>query len=934
MRAKKTVNITRSPIPETGWNEVRGRLDEAIDALPGKQREAVIWHYLAGRSLGEMSSETGIVTATLQSRVKAGLENLRSILSAGNLAVTVAGLGTMLAGNAVDAAPAGLEQKLFTAIANNISAGGSAAGGMVNMAIKEIEKMMFMAKLKIAAGIVAAAAIVAGTGGAFLAAQNGKPEIITATTAPSAPGNATVVEITDKVILDGVTRLGINMETDTYSRGKHKVKKRIQENFEGTSYRQCHFGPAQEEEGAFTWYNISDEWKKKLVGGKFTIISGPAKGSSGTVKDVVRKKTWDGRQEVELSYIVFDKKVPAGPMNTGVLVENLLLNEGNMDKREYFSSKQNEISINDVPPGSFGCAALNMKGASGPSLYRFGTMTQKYAQMNGTWHVDFWAKAKEGDPKLNLTITNCAKPPDVTLEKEWKKYELTATVANIADENTIMFVVFNVTGGDMLLDDVVIWMDEGDKNPTVFRDETVAALKKFNPGVIRSLQMGGNTIDNVLSTKLRSYAYRSSAEIWSRVFSLPELYELCEYLGAEPWYCLPGTLHLEEMRNFMEYIGGPADSKYGKLRVQHGHPKPWTETLPAIHIAFGNEAWNNSSYYRAGGYDGPDYWKDLIDEGKKSKYYAKNVIFHAAGWANNVNRNLTIMKNAPNADRLAIGPYLMVSMSKAHVDLCDTDDKLFRWVMAEPIRRSRIPEGVMTQNFQNVQKAGMELSFYEVNYHITGGDAPLEARNRIVTSAGGAVGLLNDMLLMMKEEKARKQCVFCFIHPSFRADSGEVKLWGTCLNLRKGKERYRPTFLGCEIANRIIAGDMLETVHSGADPKFSATGIFQDKPQVQTYDNVPTVWSYAFSKDNRRSLILFNLDVSQPLPVIVRFAGQPKDGAATTWLLTADKITANNEYETGEPQVSTKEDAIKDFASGRKIVLPPFSMIGLSWENK
>ena len=83
----------------------------------------------------------------------------------------------------------------------------------------------------------------------------------------------------------------------------------------------------------------------------------------------------------------------------------------------------------------------------------------------------------------------------------------------------------------------------------------------------------------------------------------------------------------------MEYLGGPPDTPYGRLRTELGHPQPWTKTLGAIHVEFGNEAWNNAGPYQVGGYNGEDYWKDLIAAAKASPYYTPKVIFHAAGQA-------------------------------------------------------------------------------------------------------------------------------------------------------------------------------------------------------------------------------------------------------------------------------------------------------------
>ncbi|MBI5723834.1 MAG: sigma-70 family RNA polymerase sigma factor [Planctomycetes bacterium] len=195
-RERKAANMRetiRDPLPEAGWAEVRLRLDEAIDRLPGKQRDAVIMRYIAGKSLTEISGETGIGRETLRKRVDAGLEKLRLMLSAQHVAVSVAGLGTMIAANAMETAPAGLGQTLFAAISHNISAGGSAAGGMVNVVVKEIGKIMFMAKLKVAAGIVFATAVVAGIGSAILVAQSDKTPPVPAASAPAKANGLTVI---------------------------------------------------------------------------------------------------------------------------------------------------------------------------------------------------------------------------------------------------------------------------------------------------------------------------------------------------------------------------------------------------------------------------------------------------------------------------------------------------------------------------------------------------------------------------------------------------------------------------------------------------------------------------------------------------------------------------------------------------------------------
>jgi alpha-L-arabinofuranosidase len=411
------------------------------------------------------------------------------------------------------------------------------------------------------------------------------------------------------------------------------------------------------------------------------------------------------------------------------------------------------------------------------------------------------------------------------------------------------------------------------------------------------------------------------------------MYELCAYLECEPWYCLPGTLHNEELAKFMEYLGAPPDVGYGRKRAELGQVKPWTQVFDHIHIEFGNEAWNNAAWYQCGGYNGPDYWKDLIEVGKNSPYYTPKVMFHSAGQAAWSGRNAGILKNAPNADRFSVAPYIVSNLNKEDLEILDGDERLFQWAFTKPIWRSQNPRGAMFQNYQLATAAGIELSIYEVNHHTTHGDAPLEPRNKIVTSLGGGINVANSMLLMMREHKIRTQCLFSLIQHSYRAHGiGDVRLWGTALNMRKGYERYRPTFLACMLANKVIGGDLVRTIHSEDEPTFDAKGYFAWKGEVETVPNIPVIWSYGFAQGTRRGLILICLDVSEPRPVIVKFAGKVAGDKAASWLLGADRITASNEFEAGKPQVKVKTNVLRSFASGTRVGLAPHSMLVLSWE--
>ena len=762
--------------------------------------------------------------------------------------------------------------------------------------------------------------------------------------------DVTKIEITGKVLVEDTARLGINLGDDAYYSGAALVKKRTQENFEGTSYRQCHFGPLQDENGATTWFDDWGDWDDQLLpGAKFTILSGPAKGISGKIKEVSVKKVRHEGEMNDFRYFVFDRRVPHGDENVGVMVETFRLDDGQFRSLDgYWTSEENRIATDDPRPGSFGTAALALDGRNAAAHVRFATHYQRFGETNGRWQVHFWAKA--ASPGAGLTV-HCdpeeyGESKAVDLSDEWKKYELTLVADAVPepsspDDDPMLRFRFDVERGEVIVDDIEIWM-EGDRNPSVFRDDCVETLELFKPGILRRLQMGGSTVENTISPILASHSYNSQSdtkvgpyeEHLRDAYSLDEMYKLCEQLECEPWYCLPGTLNADEITRFMEYLGAPADVGYGRRRAELGHPRPWTEVFSRIHVEFGNEAWNSSGPYQCGGFNGPDYWKGLIARAKSSPYYKRSIVFHAGGQADNSWTNVSLLSGFPNADRFSLAPYILQDFSKAESDSLDTDDKFFRWAFAYPFWRSLNSDGPMYQNYKAAREAGIELSVYEINHHITSGDGPLEPRNRLVTSIGGGLNVANTMLLLIKENHARDQCLFSLIQHSYDAHNvGPVRLWGTALSMRKGQRRYRPTFLACAAANRAIGGDLVETLHSGANPTFSATGVFRWGQGPEKVKDLPEISSYGFVDGQRRGLILINLSTSKAHAVSVSFAGQTVPGSAKSWILAADSITANNEFESAEAQVELREQPLDSFQSGWQDRLPPFSMRVLTWSS-
>lgn len=809
------------------------------------------------------------------------------------------------------------------------------------------------------------------------------------------------VNITDNVLVKDCVRFGMNLSGDNYYSGMAQLKLRVAENFEGSYYRQCHAGPEYTADyfiSSTAAFTTNTGWYKLLKGADFTVISGPAKWQKGKIKEL---EVFEGIREdgktAKLMKIFFESplNLPTGTVykhdvkgwligkggdsgNKGdipaILVENLnATNEGFYGAGSFNTGDSgSKALIGDVSPDSFGCAALLLSGEGKNATVRFPCHAPRMGAVNGAWTVRFKAKAKDGDPKLTFSYDKKTATL-VELKSGWKQFEFKPKVsgATATGANSEFFGwEFAVTGGSVLLDDVEIVMDSLGTNPTVFSDTALHALKEMNVGIVRQVKMGGDTMENFIRPPLQKY--RSQNSVFDPVgpngkrnlpkWGMHDLFVMCEYIGASPWFCLPGTTTREEADFLMEYLSGPTTTPGGKLRCELGHPKPWTETLSQIYLEIGNESWNTMLGFKAGGFNGPDYWRDLFERVKKSPYYKPNVLTVPAGQNYQANMSYRVLDGMQGlADRYAYGPYVHHDLFKEQWAWMDTDEKALQWMIAEPFE---VQKDQMPKQGEVSKKFGVEFAIYEVNHHITGGDAPLGIRNKLMTSLAGGVHINNHMLMMLKNYGVRSQCMFTFIQDTYNAEGiGPCRLWGTVMADPQTGFRYRPTGMGMKLVNTVMAGDLVETRQSGSGLTYTAevpelskekkklkpkakpgepkkTGKEEDPvltpeeraEMVAMLDfhkvEIPVITSYAFKDGDKQSLILCNFDLSNFRTVEIKFNGSA--GKAVSYLMSAASPVANNEWE-HEEQVSIKETPLDGFKSGTQVVIPPCSMMGIKW---
>lgn len=137
---------------------------------------------------------------------------------------------------------------------------------------------------------------------------------------------------------------------------------------------------------------------------------------------------------------------------------------------------------------------------------------QRYAEKNGTWRVRL--KARVLDRDATLSIVPDGPSPKIAavplpVGNTWKTHEMTLKIAGIPEptgpkDNPSLQFLITASGGRVFVDDIVIWKESLDKNPTIFRDDFVNMLKTMRVGVVRKLVMG-DTLRDALSPRIESY---------------------------------------------------------------------------------------------------------------------------------------------------------------------------------------------------------------------------------------------------------------------------------------------------------------------------------------------------------------------------------------------------------------------------------------------
>ncbi|HEX2852148.1 MAG TPA: sigma-70 family RNA polymerase sigma factor [Opitutaceae bacterium] len=144
-----------TPPSGTTWEELRPVLDDAMDELDERDRDAVLQRYFEGTSFGEIARKLSLSEDAARMRVSRAIERLRALLARRGVTSTSAALSSALIGQASATAPAGLTAFVTSHAFSTVAATGAGAGAAAG-AVK------FSLAAKPIIGFAAASACVVG----------------------------------------------------------------------------------------------------------------------------------------------------------------------------------------------------------------------------------------------------------------------------------------------------------------------------------------------------------------------------------------------------------------------------------------------------------------------------------------------------------------------------------------------------------------------------------------------------------------------------------------------------------------------------------------------------------------------------------------------------------------------------------------------------
>lgn len=257
-----------------------------------------------------------------------------------------------------------------------------------------------------------------------------------------------------------------------------------------------------------------------------------------------------------------------------------------------------------APSGGIGCLSLSIPVPDTPGVLPVGYLSQVVARqgedspfLDGTlYQVEVWLRRTSPDPREILVwISGPFDPVGARFDNvgdAWRRYTFTfpATLPMAGRLDREVRLNFGVSGTvDLLVDRV--FMGRSSDNAGTVPEAFARDLAAVSPGFLRLsfLDIGSSR------TRTGSWAGAPGSDgTWLdgqvRVSrsggSLETALAMTRSAGADPWLVIGPYADESDLRNLMEYLGGPISSEYGRLRMQNGSPMPWLDVFDRVLVEF------------------------------------------------------------------------------------------------------------------------------------------------------------------------------------------------------------------------------------------------------------------------------------------------------------------------------------------------------------
>jgi hypothetical protein len=770
------------------------------------------------------------------------------------------------------------------------------------------------------------------------------------------PDQPVSITITDQVVKKSPNRLGINIGESTYF-GDQQISSTLLPHGDFSRGQQVSFVRNKTPHATI----VSDRYARpekphrnpfvSFEGGTYYIGSGPRAGETGHIlqhaSGAAEYTLEHSGVPIETDDVIWIK----GPYTDRARPEskydeNLI---GIGDFRTLDSSKAVlEFIDNESKPGD---QILNILFSPSSADESGGLKHYFNAAPNTEYIARVRARSDSPYAKLNVTMANLGIPhgesgdlirlaaeTDSNLTPEWKTYTFRATTtSNLAIANRFSAIKFSVrmdpaeTVNRSAQIDWVELEDGTRKSETGFNANLLPILKEAQPGVIRFYQLAarGATMDSITarSTKESPWKYISSGNRYYMQNThgvMDNCLTLSKEMNAKPWIAVGGANDPNDWYQLISYLAAPEDfDEYSRKRASHGFETPWTHSFETIYLEIGNEWWNTLfrpfHIWTPGNYG--ELCNTIIRKIKTHPHFDEERIkIVIGGWAANARDwNAKLDETVQGHDFISLAPYMI-----HRLDHFDTEEEKYSTLFADVEGYgSRAGDAILKELKKS--KKNTRFAIYELNTHLTGGEAPPSVASEICPSLAAGIAVLDMSMTLMREMKADPITYFTLLKRADNDKEGKrVGLWGNLLRDPDGTFRSRPVWEGLSLANNhLIQGDMVEVRITN-----SPTWKQAQNGSVPAMKKVPVIHAYAFhskSKDTGKrtaNVLVINRSLYDEIPLDINlpFTAISK---VNRYILGGNHYTDNNE---NGASIQLTESTV-ELSPDSTIMIPPFSAI-------